>query len=128
MFTFRSEACVTDSATDANMLSVRSWGRWRLCYDPSGSGDCSGASPAGTVILGGSSTIASEQGHNAGGATMVVGEVRRTQSAPFTFPPITGSGRNISMKIGLVHFSAEPFLSPCTGPDCGISGCMVKLK
>ena len=127
-FVYRSEYCVVagSSVTQGNLETHRGWGRWRICYDSTAAGDCSGTTPAGIVIEAGDG-IGFDRALVTGGPSSNTVENRRTSQQSFIF---NSAIRNMYFKIAVGTYTSDAYGSSCgTGAGtCGFEGCLIKLK
>jgi hypothetical protein len=126
-FYYYGEAC-TDPAkqlTQGQLLSVSAWGQWRICYDNAvvPTGDCSGATPVGTVISSGSALNFGREIVGDGPRTESV-DFRRVSQSNFLFG---AANRNMNFRYAIGQYTTELSTTSCAG-GCGFEGCMYKLK
>jgi len=112
------EGCGGTRRTNAGLNTARVPGMFRVCYDPSGAGQCSGS---GMEIL-----RASERWE-----TYTIGSAPNTAQADLTVSvskqfTFNGKKTKLSLNRGFALSSGEN--GACDTADCGFGGCLYKTK
>jgi len=117
-FRYYFEGCGGTRQTLKNLGNARVLGAFRVCYDPSGAGQCSGA---GMEILKG--TVRWENWQIAPAPAASQGEHTFTSSKAFTF---NGKKHRLTISHGFSVVVGES--GACTSPECGFGGCLYKTQ
>jgi hypothetical protein len=122
MFTMYHEGCGIGLPNSGNLFATRSTINFRICYDPTATGDCSGAVPAGTVIVSGTGTY-QNQGEIGGASFLSLGDITSATSTKFVF---NGANKKVKLKRAVGTQTTENGV--CDPVPCGAHGCLVKVK
>ncbi len=114
---------------NGRILHVNSRGKNRVCFDDAAGGDCTGATPPGTVIGTGDTRTQTRLDHGAGGRmTSHATSESVTRTLVDFIDPVDGIEKrlNTAGKRTVAHILAQPNDGTCGGSGCGLAGTSVR--